>query len=160
MALRLNALPLLRDGDTLVLALADALSAEQQHLVRFVTECRVVAVLALADEIQHAIQRCYAAHNDSSDPEGLAISEIEAGSEEDASACLERGRIAGAPGPIVRLVNNLLADAVSRRASDIHIRPGQKTFEVLFRINGTLVPVPTTPRALPRWSDASRSWPA
>ena len=148
MALRLNVLPLLRDGDTLVLAVADALNAEQQHLVRFVTECRVVAVLALADEIQHAIQRCYAAHNDSSDLEGLAISEIEAGSEEDEARVWSEAELLARQAPIVRLVNNLLADAVSRRASDIHIRPGQKTFEVLFRINGTLVPVRRLRRAL------------
>ena len=148
MAVRLNALPLLRDGEVLVLALADALSAEQQHLIRFVTECRVVAVLALSDEIQLAIQRCYAAHSDSNELESLAISEMGGGSEEDEARVWSEAELLARKAPIVRLVNNLLAEAVSRRASDIHIRPGLKWFEVLFRINGTLVPVRRLRRAL------------
>jgi type IV pilus assembly protein PilB len=148
MALRFNVLPLLRRGDVLLVALADALDAEQQHLMRFVTQCRVVAVLAAADDIRTAIGHCYASHSDSDELESLAISEIETGSEEEELRVWSEAETLARQAPIVRLVANLLADAVSRRASDIHIRPGQKTFEVLFRINGTLVSVRRLRRAL------------
>ncbi len=148
MASRLNVLPLLREGDLLMVALADAMGAEQQHLMRFVTQCRVVAVLASADDIRNAVGRCYASHSDSDELESLAISEMETGSEEEEMRVWSEAELLARQAPIVRLVANLLADAVSRRASDIHIRPGQKTFEVLFRINGTLVPVRRLRRAL------------
>jgi type IV pilus assembly protein PilB len=148
MAARINVLPLLREGDVLLVALSEALSAEQQHLLRFVTQCRVVAVLAGADDIRQAIGHCYASHNDSDELESLAISEMQSGTEEEELRVWSEAELLAHQAPIVRLVSNLLADAVSRRASDIHIRPGQKTFDVLFRINGTLVPVRRLRRAL------------
>ena len=40
--------------------------------------------------------------------------------------------------PVVELVNNLLAQAVEQRASDIHLEPGEHEFAVRFRIDGVL----------------------
>jgi type IV pilus assembly protein PilB len=105
-------------------------------------------VLAPAEDIAAAIGRCYASRTDSSELESLAISDMGAGTEEEELRIWSEAEALAREAPIVRLVNTLLADAVSRRASDIHIRPGQKTFEVLFRINGTLVPVRRLRRAL------------
>jgi type IV pilus assembly protein PilB len=148
MTMRLNVLPLLREGDVLMVALSEPMDAEQQHMLRFVTQCRVVAVLAVAGDIKDAIGHCYASHSDSDELESLAISDMETGSEEEEMRVWSEAELLARKAPIVRLVASLLADAVSRRASDIHIRPGQKTFEVLFRINGTLVPVRRLRRAL------------
>ncbi|MBL0243908.1 MAG: type II/IV secretion system protein [Rhodoferax sp.] len=148
MAARINVLPLLRHSDVLMVALADVLDAEQHHLLRFVTQCRLVAVLATADDVRSAIARCYASHSDIDELESLAISEIQTGSEEEEQRVWSEAEQLARQAPIVRLVSNILADAVSRRASDIHIRPGQKFFDVLFRVNGTLVPVRRLRRAL------------
>jgi type IV pilus assembly protein PilB len=148
MTMRLNVLPLLREGDVLMVALSEPIDAEQQHMLRFVTQCRMVAVLAVSGDIKEAIGHCYASHSDSDELESLAISDMETGSEEEEMRVWSEAELLARKAPIVRLVASLLADAVSRRASDIHIRPGQKTFEVLFRINGTLVPVRRLRRAL------------
>ena len=40
--------------------------------------------------------------------------------------------------PVIALVNNLLAQAVEARASDVHIEPGEREFQVRFRIDGVL----------------------
>ena len=40
--------------------------------------------------------------------------------------------------PVVELVNNLLAQAVEQRASDIHLEPEERQFNVRFRIDGVL----------------------
>jgi type IV pilus assembly protein PilB len=40
--------------------------------------------------------------------------------------------------PVVKLVNSLIADAVRKRASDIHIEPYEKLLRVRFRIDGVL----------------------
>ncbi len=40
--------------------------------------------------------------------------------------------------PVIAFVNNVLAQAVEARASDIHLEPGEREFEVRFRIDGVL----------------------
>jgi general secretion pathway protein E len=40
--------------------------------------------------------------------------------------------------PVVSLVNNLIAQAVEARASDIHLEPGERLLEVRLRIDGVL----------------------
>lgn len=41
-------------------------------------------------------------------------------------------------GPIIELVNGLLSQAVTRRASDIHIEPGESQFLVRVRVDGVM----------------------
>jgi type IV pilus assembly protein PilB len=48
--------------------------------------------------------------------------------------------------PVVRLANAILASAVNRGASDIHIEPMEKEVLVRFRIDGVLHPVQTIPK--------------
>jgi type IV pilus assembly protein PilB len=50
--------------------------------------------------------------------------------------------------PVVSMVHTLIADAVARRASDIHLRPGEDATDVLYRIDDELVPVRRLARAL------------
>ncbi len=40
--------------------------------------------------------------------------------------------------PVIAFVNNVLAQAVEARASDIHLEPGEREFSVRFRIDGVL----------------------
>ncbi|MBA4344753.1 MAG: type II secretion system protein [Methylibium sp.] len=40
--------------------------------------------------------------------------------------------------PVIALVNNLLAQAIEARASDVHIEPGEREFQVRLRIDGVL----------------------
>jgi Type II secretory pathway, ATPase PulE/Tfp pilus assembly pathway, ATPase PilB len=48
--------------------------------------------------------------------------------------------------PVVELVNNLMAQAVEQRASDIHLEPDERQFVVRFRIDGVLYPRLQLPR--------------
>jgi len=41
-------------------------------------------------------------------------------------------------GPIIELVNNMLSQAASRRASDIHVEPGEYEFAVRLRVDGVM----------------------
>jgi type IV pilus assembly protein PilB len=50
--------------------------------------------------------------------------------------------------PVVRLVNVLLADALQRAASDIHIEPYEKEMRIRFRIDGVLYDVMHPPMRL------------
>lgn len=50
--------------------------------------------------------------------------------------------------PVIRMVNALIADALARRASDIHYEPGEEEVTVRFRVDGILHPIRTYARTL------------
>ncbi len=47
--------------------------------------------------------------------------------------------------PVIRLCNSLIADAVEKKASDIHIEPFEKEIKIRYRIDGSLVEQPAPP---------------
>ena len=66
--------------------------------------------------------------------QGLLRSHGTAAEEVDARSLRELAEDA----PVIAFVNNILAQAVDARASDIHFEPGEHEFEVRFRIDGVL----------------------
>jgi general secretion pathway protein E len=50
--------------------------------------------------------------------------------------------------PVIRLVNAMIADALEKRSSDIHIEPFEKEFRVRFRVDGVLFNQEPPPREL------------
>jgi general secretion pathway protein E len=57
--------------------------------------------------------------------------------------------------PVIRIVNLLIAEAVERRASDIHIEPLEAELRIRYRIDGVLYEVDPPPKDL-YWAIASR----
>ena len=95
--------------------------------------------LAAPQDILDAIDRYYA--------EGerpATATEFASGDEED----LEHLRDMASEAPVIRLVNSMIALAVERRASDIHIEPFEKEFRVRYRIDGVLWNQEAPPREL------------
>src|SRR5256885_15809830 len=69
--------------------------------------------------------------------------------EEAAPEAVSSGDVESAP--VVKLANLILHDAVSERASDIHLEPGRDGGPVRFRVDGVLRPfIPLPPPALTR----------
>lgn len=50
--------------------------------------------------------------------------------------------------PVIRVVNGILSNAVTRGASDVHVEPGERDFQVRFRIDGELQLVEKVPVTL------------
>src|SRR5205823_5090203 len=50
--------------------------------------------------------------------------------------------------PIVRAINQIIAQAVNQRASDLHIEPQERDVRVRFRLDGVLHEIMRVPRAL------------
>ena len=50
--------------------------------------------------------------------------------------------------PVIRFVNLILADAIRKRASDIHLEPYEKIFRVRYRIDGVLHDVMAPPKQM------------
>jgi len=130
----------LRDS-TLVLAMADPLDFETIAAVRSVTGLKVEPALAAEEEILHAIDKYW------EQPGGTEPVLVEEGSGQ-ASEDLEHLRDMASEAPVIRLVNAMIAQAVERRASDIHLEPFEKELRVRFRIDGVLYPQDPPPREL------------
>lgn len=50
--------------------------------------------------------------------------------------------------PVIRLVNSIFFQAISERASDVHISPEKKYIHIRFRVDGELYEVPAPPRKM------------
>ena len=108
------ALPLGIEGSTLTVAMADPLDFEVINALQTFCKLEVSPQLAAPQDILDAIDRYYA--------EGerpVAATEFASGDEEN----LEHLRDMASEAPVIRLVNSMIALAVERRASDIHIEP-------------------------------------
>lgn len=129
------AIPLMVDGHNLVVATADAGDRELVDLLQFITNHHVTLVAATAADIDYAISTTYGPLDDDT-----LVQEVER-----ITRPLERhdgSRDEPANWrPLVRLVQNIIIDAIRRRASDIHIRPTEHEAQVIFRIDGSLVPI-------------------
>jgi general secretion pathway protein E len=127
------------DDQGLILAMADPLDFETIAAVRNVTGFKVVPVLASEGEILDYVNRHFG------EAEKLASGfEGESEGAED----LEHLRDMASEAPVIRLVNAMIASAVEKRASDIHIEPFEREFRIRFRIDGVLQLQEPPPREL------------
>ena len=132
--------PLVKVGNTLMIAVAGPQNLEALDDLRFAAGCRIQSVLALEEEIVSALDRYYggaawmgepAADGDSVVLEANTA-QIVVNDEE-----IERSAI--------HIVESLIGRAVGDGASDIHIEPMLDGTRVRFRIDGSLTPIPGFP---------------
>ncbi len=142
-ARRHRVLPLMFHDGRLVLATDDPANDDTLGALRFYVQRPLEFVLANPLDLDTAIATHYPAIDD-----GALVAEAE-------KLLRERGQPTDVAvenlveeRPIVRLVNNLLLNAVQRRASDIHLRPRERCAEVRYRIDGSLVEIGQFDRTL------------
>lgn len=142
MAQRLGALPLYRDGNTLIVAMADPLNIFGIDDLAKATDLDIELRVAERTDILKAVNKYY----------GMAPA-IEAaakdfGAAAPAAAAAPGSEAAAADSPVVKLVSMLIAQAIMDRASDIHIDPEGKQIQVRFRIDGVLQEAKVLPREM------------
>lgn len=131
----LSVLPLMLDRDRLIVAVSEPADVEALSILHVAARCPVELVLATPEDIRTAIATHCPAFED------IAVAEQpkeRAASRPQAALTLEQIAVQA---PVVRLVTNLLHDAVNRHASDVHIRPGESSAETFFRVDGSLISV-------------------
>ncbi len=136
-----RALPILLDGDTLVVAATDPLDAFTPAAIAAATGKRVVLEVAVPIEIEAAFDRLYRDETAEAETEG---GEDDAPLEEDA----ERLKDLASEAPVIRLVNQLIARAVETHASDIHIEPFEDRLRIRYRYDGVLQEAESPPARL------------
>jgi len=134
-------LPMSREDNTITLAMADPLDVETIAAVRHCTGLKISTVLAPEQEIIDAIDKYYG----ESASRAEADFDFQAG---EMSEDLEHLRDMASEAPVIRLVNAIIASAVEKRASDIHLEPFEKEFRIRYRVDGVLYNQDAPPREL------------
>lgn len=136
MAKRYQVLPFMKEGGKLMVAMADPLDYFAIEDLRMSTGFRIEPAISSRDELTRAIARHYGMRD------SMSQMLVELPSAEE----IEETEITDEDSPIVRLVNQMIQQAVSLRASDIHVDPGENNLSIRYRIDGTL----RTERIIPK----------
>ncbi len=154
MARQYRLIPVSRIGKNLSVAMADPLNVLALDDLVLLTSYEISPVLAAEEDIGQAIEKLYQHPSGKleallSDPasEGEFVPDGAGGSaaEEEVLDLTPFG-MAGQRGPVVRVVDLMLTDALKSRASDIHVEPYEKEVRIRYRIDGALVDAFTLPR--------------
>ncbi len=142
-------IPLQKAHNTLVVAFADPSNIMVKEDLRFITRCRIQAVVGTESAISAAIERYYGGSINMKSIAGMGVSdglmdEEFAFAGPTAEIIDNDGQVDDAP--IVKFVNSILADAIRKKVSDIHFEPYEKRFRVRFRIDGNLVEATAPPQ--------------
>ncbi|MCM3627148.1 Flp pilus assembly complex ATPase component TadA [Paenibacillus glycanilyticus] len=136
MAKRYQAIPLHKDGGKLMVAMADPLDYFAIEELRMSTGFRIEPAISSKDELQRAIARHYGLQD------SMSQMMIDLPTQEE----IRETEITDEDSPVVRLVNQMIQQAVQLRASDIHVDPGETSVTIRYRIDGVL----RTERAIPK----------
>ena len=123
----------------LVLAMSDPLDVEAIDETEIRTGYKVDPVVASSSQVLYAIEKYAVASDTIQQLEQSQGGDLE--EEEHFEATGSDGDV-----PVVRIVNQLLREAIADRASDIHFEPEEERVRVRYRIDGVLQDVAALPK--------------
>ncbi len=145
-----HALPLMRRGNRLFIAVSDPTNLAALDEIKFHTGINTDAVLIEERALSAAISRWVEVQESLND--GLGDLETEDFDDIDIGSGEVEVDDDGMEGidetPIVRFVNKVLMDAIRQGASDIHFEPYENNYRVRFRTDGVLREVVRPPKNL------------
>ena len=130
-------IPLRKEGDKLFVAMADPMDFYLIEDLRLSTGFQIESAIATKDDILRTINKYYNTEEGFEELAENLVQETEA---------LQEETITDQDSPIVRIVSQLLSNAVVQKASDIHIDPQETKLVIRYRVDGLL----KTERALPK----------
>ncbi|HEX5354621.1 MAG TPA: ATPase, T2SS/T4P/T4SS family [Aquabacterium sp.] len=159
-AARLLVAPLLLHEATLIVAVEDPSKRTVLSELEFVTQCKIVPVLANQSQLEWSIRDAYARlgadvtsvmFTSFAEPAELELETVDSGKLvedlekeglENKSYQEEDRPIEQSDNSLVRLINTMIVEAYTQGVSDIHIEsyPGRDKIKIRFRKDGGLVP--------------------
>lgn len=142
-------IPVMKTGAIVTIAIADPSNVFAVDDIRFMIGYNVETVIATESAMKIAINKYYNQTDavqtviDSFNKDVFKISVEEEEEEEQVDIGELRKDIEKAP--VVKLVNFILTDAISKGASDVHIEAYEKVFRVRYRIDGILYEIMQLP---------------
>ncbi len=139
-------LPVSLDNQVLILAMQHAGNLAVIDEARKLTKCWVQAVQAPDKLLALTIETCYGGQGEEAVEAWVtqALDEFSGSNIEVANPVVSEEETR----PVIGLVNQIIADAIRLRASDIHLEPREKTFELRYRVDGRLIKTREIPLAL------------
>lgn len=127
-------MPVLLDGDRLMVALPDPSDSELINMVRFITGKVLEFCISSTEDIAYAISNYYGSQEMQTALDDITVFVADEPFHLDADA----EEAMGNERPVVQLVQSVISDAMVRQASDIHIRPRESVVDLFFRVDGVL----------------------
>jgi type IV pilus assembly protein PilB len=147
-ARRYQVIPLMLHNDALVVASGKLISPEVVEILRFITQKSIINVIANPREIIQTISENYLQHDENEDLSQFEHAvEVQEQNAQDTQE-LKDAEFMAKQQPIVKLVDAILKTAILRNASDIHIRPEGKHFDLLYRIDGSMIKIREYPKSV------------
>ena len=150
-AKRYGIFPIRKEGNTLFVAMSDPVDVVAIDEIKSAVNMDVEPLLAAKSDISVNIEKYYNSHDvlydlfknitgvDKNNPlKGKINKEF----------ALEDNPTSGEFGPVTRVMNFLLSDAVGARASDIHIEPQEDIVRIRYRVDGDLREIINLPKKL------------
>jgi type IV pilus assembly protein PilB len=144
-ARRYEALPVaFADERTLVVAMADPANVRAVDDLAMMTGCEIRPAVASRDDIAAVVSRLTQLD------EAVIDAAVEQQADEDGEGAAEVVdlRESADDAPVIKLVNQIVAQAVERGASDVHLEPDGTQLRVRFRIDGVLIETANVPRRM------------
>ena len=129
------------DDRTLLVAMADPANVLAVDDIALLTGKEIRPAVTSRDDILNLISRL--THLDD-----VVSSDLYTDEEDDGPADVVDLRESADDAPVIRLVNQIIAQAVEQGASDIHLEPNGHELRVRFRIDGVLVETATVQRRM------------
>ncbi len=144
-ARRHGALPIAYvDESTLLLAMADPTNVLALDDVQMATGLNCAVAVAPYADIDALITKLGTMQNTVAD----AIAEGEEDDAQPAATEITDIRASAEDGPVIKLVNSILGQAVAEGASDIHFEPGEGEMRIRFRVDGVLQETARVPKRM------------
>ncbi|MGB1257356.1 MAG: GspE/PulE family protein, partial [Thiolinea sp.] len=131
--------PLREAGGQLHVAMSDPVNEFAVNALQMATGRNIKPYLGIPSEIRANIERLYSA-TEVSDSD-----EFEITSHDDGSDDIEHLKDMASEAPVIKIVNQIMTQAMSMRASDIHIEPFENHLKVRYRIDGVIHEVDSPP---------------
>ena len=145
-ARRRTIIPLYYDDDgAVVVAMSDPLDIHALDEIEVRSGRRAMPVVTTASEIVHAIDK-YMTQQDAIS-EVVELTNLLEAEPDKQDESVDAKVLAGGDVPVVRLVNQIIKEALLDRASDIHFEPFEKDMRVRYRVDGVLHEVMRLPKS-------------
>jgi type IV pilus assembly protein PilB len=143
-----HALPIFVRGKRMFVALSDPTNLQALDEIKFNVGMPTEPILVEEDKLNKAIDQALSQVTTQMDELGDSdLDNIELSAVEDTGGADVTSADAEDT-PIVRFVNKMLLDAISRGASDIHFEPYEKKYRVRYRLDGVLQEISAPPVTL------------
>ncbi|MDE2642673.1 MAG: type II secretion system ATPase GspE [Verrucomicrobiota bacterium] len=126
--------PIARENGALKVATSDPFNLYVFDEIKLLTGMEVRPVLAPCDEIDKIIKDHYGVGGDTIEEMAGEDDLSLVGSEDDNQDLLQMAQEAS----VIKLVNEIILEAINERASDIHIEPYERALSIRYRIDGVL----------------------